>query len=146
MKPDTLPPSFRSEGRKLRGPVPPSFEAFYRQQVRYQLGGRIGSIELRQRYIAWAEAAEAPDLGFRPIRRAMENIGHAHRHSNGTYYADAVFAEAVPDQRDNYPGGPILAVDEAASLVRRIDSVAGELGAIRALVARIAGHGSAQHG
>jgi hypothetical protein len=117
--------------------VPPCFEAFYREHLRHRTGGRVSSRELWRRYNQWAEKAGQPALSLRDVRRPMENIGHAKRHANGIYYADVVFVDALPDVPDNYPGPPMIAAPEAAALLQRIDQAAGELSAVRAIVARL---------
>lgn len=147
MNSSTFPPPFRStEGRTLAGPVPPAFEAFYRECLRFRTGERVGSVELRTRYLAWAEESGSPALSFLAIRRAMENVGHAHRTSNGVYYADATFAEAVPCEPDNFPAPPPIVAGEAAALVARLDRMAGELSHVRAGLVRLSGERMISHG
>lgn len=147
MNRSTLPPPFRMpEGRALAGPVPASFENFYRQTLRYRTGGRVATADLRDRYHAWAERTGAPALSYRAIRQAMENVGHAHRTSNGVYYADAVFADAVPGEPDNFPAPSPIAPSDARALVCHIDRVAVELDTLRTRLTRLAGERIHAHG
>jgi hypothetical protein len=131
-------PGQAHQARTLKGPVPSAFEAFYRQHLRFCTGRRVGSVELRGRYLDWASANAAGEMSFVSLRRAMENIGHRQRRSNGIYYADVAFAETAADQADNYPAPPPIQPSEAAVLLRTVDHVAGELSAIRATLARFA--------
>jgi hypothetical protein len=132
--------------RALKGPVPADFEAFYRQHLRFRTGDRVSSAALRCRYLAWAEASGAPEMSFTMIRRAMENIGHKHRASNGIYYADAAFAEAAGGEPDNFPAPPLIAPDEAALLLNKVDHVTDELSAVRARLAQLADRRTGSHG
>ena len=147
MNHSTLPPPFRGlEGRALAGPVPAEFEAFYRQGVRYRTGSRVTTQELRARYLAWAKKNGAPALSFRALRRAMENVGHAQRTSNGVYYADATFADLVPGEPDNFPSPAPIPPTEACALLCQIDRVACELGALRSRLTRLSGERIFNHG
>lgn len=135
-----LPLPFRMpEGRALKGPVPPSFETFYRAQLRYRTGARISSTALRCRYLAWAEQNEGQALSFVALRRAMENVGHRHLLSNGAFYDNAAFVEDAADLPDNFPAPPPIEPGEAVALVHRIDRLAAELGAVRAVAAQLSG-------
>lgn len=133
------------EGRKLRGPVPECFEAFYRTSLRFCTGSRITSAALKGRYDEWAGTVEAAAMSFLAIRRAMANIGHRHASSNGIYYADVAFAEDAPSLADNYPAPPILPPSDAAALIERIDNLAGQLGAVRKVAAQLALEGTRRH-
>lgn len=132
----TFPQPFHPEGRVLLGPVPASFEAFYRAELRYSVGARLSSMEVARRYATWAADHEAGSLNQRQLCRAMLNIGHSHFHSDGARFGDVQFVEADPDLADNFPG---LAVDPADqgrdTMVLQIDRIAAELQKLRAKVA-----------
>lgn len=142
-----LPGPFRNmEGSALKGPVPHCFELFYRAHLRFRSGGRIRSPALASRYAAWAEREQQPALHYKALRRAMENVGHRRRRSNGIYYADAVFADAAPDLPDTFPATPPLPASDAASLVQQIDRIACELNTVRAIAARLTDEGRMHRG
>lgn len=123
-----------SEGRLLRGPVPADFEAFYRAMLRYRTGLRVRSSDLAQRYAEWAAEQHGSSLNLREIKQAMASIGHRALKSNGIWYLDVGFADALPGVADNFPL-VIATGSDVAGLVERLDAVMAELVAIRAKVA-----------
>ena len=134
----TCPTTFRKpSSRVLRGPVPPHFEQFYRESLRYRFGFRIRQLEVATRYRAWAEQNEAPAMHDRELARAMRHIGHSHYRSNITYFGEAQLAQDVPDLVDNFPPLPSegLALDpNDQGLLRSIDRTVAELAKLRRLV------------
>lgn len=132
-----LPLSFRSEVRLLRGPVPTSFETFYRGHLRYRSGGRIRSADVWSGYSQWAMLNEVPGLHPRELCRAMLNIGHSYFKSNGSYFRDVVWAREAPDLPDNFPR--VLNAEQAAAtldrhdaLLARVDRALAEMSDVRA--------------
>jgi hypothetical protein len=131
--PVSIPTILPLERRKLSGPVPLCFEPFYRLHLRYHFGSRIRSLALAERYAAWASVAEAESLGLRATRRAMMNIGHRHARSNGFYYFDVGWADALPGVADNFPtfGAGGETISGTPRLAQRIDAIMTELVNIR---------------
>jgi hypothetical protein len=128
-------PFDHAEGRRLRGAVPSDFEAFYRAELRFRAGRRISSADLGRRYAAWAQGQDAQSLNARQIKRAMENIGHRHRKSNGIYYADAAWSDELPGLEDNFPPAGPIAPDQVPAVVQRLDAIMAELRHLRSEVA-----------
>jgi hypothetical protein len=135
----TLPRSFRADQqpfhakhRLLRGPVPSAFEAFYRAHLRFLPGGRLRSSDLSRFYGAWAAAAGAPSLSSREIKKAMRNIGHRAKNSNGVQYCDVGVAADCADLADNFPSLPLPAEAHATAIADRLDAMITELSSIRA--------------
>ena len=120
------------EGRVLRGPVPLHFERFYRSALRFHSGSRLATLDVATRYRGWALAADAPALSLRDLARAMANIGHGKRHSNGMFFADVALAEDLSTLADNYPAPAVPA--STAPILDRLDQLAAEVAAIRAYV------------
>ena len=129
-RPFTMP-----EGRRLRGPVPSDFEAFYRTELRFRAGRRVSSASLAERYAAWAKGKDAQSLNARQIKRAMESIGHRHGKSNGIYYADAAWSDELPGLKDNFPPAGPIAPDALPAVVERLDAIMAELRHLRSEVA-----------
>lgn len=130
-KSTALPPPFRGTSeRRLRGPVPESFEAFYRATLRYCSGARMRTLEVAQCYAAWAADHDAPQMNLRALKRAMFNIGHAHLKSNGMYFGDVQLAGDAPSLADNFPAGP-PPLAAACGAVGRIDRICLELEQLR---------------
>lgn len=126
------PGPFQIESRRLRGPVPLSFETFYRANLRFVPGERLRSSDVSRYYGAWAAAAGAPSLTYREIKRAMSNIGHPPLNSNGVQYRDVALAadwEALPD---NFPAVPLPTEAAAVAIADRLDAMISELSSIRA--------------
>jgi hypothetical protein len=128
-------PAFRSEGRRLIGRVPSGFEAFYRAHLRFRPGRRLRTVEVGERYQAWAVEHGAPAMHAREICRAMRAIGHHHMHSNGMHFADVQLAAVDPALSDNFPPAELSPLDAPDDLVLHIDRVMTDLLALRARVA-----------
>jgi hypothetical protein len=118
----------------LRGPVPPAFEAFYRMHLRFVPGGRLRSTAVNRFYAAWAGAAGVASLSRREVKRAMANIGHRAKNSNGVQFCDVALAAECDDLLDNFPSLPLPAEVHVAAIADRIDAVITELSSIRAEV------------
>lgn len=103
----SFPMPFRDPSeRRLMGPVPPSFEAFYRAHLRFEVGGRLRSTTVASLYGSWALEVGAPHLSASAIKRAMMNIGHSHFRSNQMHFRDVRLAKEKPETLDDYPPGP----------------------------------------
>jgi hypothetical protein len=77
---------------------------FYAARLAKQPGGRVRSIVLRQDYLEWAAANEAPDLSFREIRRVMIAMGHRHFQSSLMFFADVAIlsSDRVGDEAETF--------------------------------------------
>jgi hypothetical protein len=124
----TIAKTARVADRRLSGPVPPSFEDFYRARLRFVPGARIRTLHIADMYRAWAAQNRKPSLSLKKLKRAMSNIGHRAIESHGMFYGDVGFAADHPDLTDNFP---TLAPMEAAVILERIDAAIAELGSVR---------------
>jgi hypothetical protein len=100
----------------LAGPIPASFEEFYRSKLRFASGGRIRALDLFAMYSDWAAQEGKPALNQRQIRRAMVNIGHRHFRSNITFFGDVQLASEASHLDDNFPAMPPITEAAAAAV------------------------------
>jgi hypothetical protein len=138
--------SFQPGHRRLRGPVPCHFEAFYRAHLRFVPGSRLRSSSVSRFYSAWAAAAAAPSLTFREVKRAMDAIGHRSINSNGVQYCDVGLATDHEGLADNFPIVPLPTEAVAAAIADRLDSMITELSSIRAEVLSARQSGGSRYG
>lgn len=132
----TSPSSFHHspkpfQSRRLRGPVPVHFEAFYRSELRFVPGQRLKSSKLNDLYANWAIAAGAPSLSEKEIKRAMLNIGHRSKRADGIRYCDVALASMHAGLSDNFPGLQSVSESRARGIADRLDAMITELTSIR---------------
>ncbi|WP_196232915.1 hypothetical protein [Sphingomonas segetis] len=68
------------------------------------------------------------------MKRAMGNIGHRSKSSNGVQYCDVALAADCDDLADNFPAIPLPSEAHAAAIADRLDAMITELSNIRAEV------------
>lgn len=96
------------------------FAEFYRECLRPMIGQRIKATDLRESYLAWAEARGRGSLSAREIASLMDRRGHRRLRSNGVRYLDVELSSG-----DGVDGGsPLMA--EAASMVLTVMGRQGE--------------------
>lgn len=64
------------------------FAAFYRERLVRASGARLRSSTILSAYEDWAESRGAASIGFREMRRLLEERGHRHFQSNWSHYRD----------------------------------------------------------
>lgn len=97
---------FHPEARPLPADRMRGFSAFYREQLRFGAGERLGATDLQRAYRAWASRRGEPPLNFKDLKLLMRARGHRQKLSNGSKYLDvrlAAAGEAEPDM----PPAPI---------------------------------------
>lgn len=125
---------FQAPRRRLRGPVPLSFEAFYRSNLRFVSAARLKSIDVTRFYEAWAMATGSPAMSAKAMKQAMRHIGHRAVRSNGIWYTDLAIAAEHPDVLDNYPALPSPVEAQTDAIADRLDAMITELTQIRSAI------------
>ena len=87
------------------------FAEFYRENLRPMIGQRIRATELRNAYMAWAEAKGRGSLSARAIAQLMDRRGHGRLRSNGVRYLDVELSAGAHVNE----GTPLMA--DAAAIV-----------------------------
>lgn len=139
-----VPPPFRSEGYAFPQAVPTTFERFYRQSLRRQVGARIRTTAVRDAFAGWAAVEGEAGASFNQLAEWMAAIGHRKVKSNGMFFADAVFACDAPQLPDNFRlvgAAEQLGVVTTRQLVAALDAIEADVRRIRLSLAAFGDRG-----
>jgi hypothetical protein len=124
-------PSVRA-GSPLHADI--QFSEFYRTRLRRKPGARVRSSDLLSAYTAWALAGYGAQIGFKQLKRQMQDRGHRHFYSDSAWYQDVAILDAAEIAASEPTAGYRYDLPYALDLVARLDAVMGELATLRARV------------
>jgi hypothetical protein len=111
------------------------FSEFYRTRLRHMPGARVRSSDLLSAYTAWALAGYGSQIGFKQLKRQMQDRGHRHFYSDSAWYQDVVILDRAEIAASEPRGGYRYDLPYALDLMARLDAITQELVTLRARVA-----------
>lgn len=111
------------------------FSEFYRTRLRRKPGARVRSSDLLRAHTAWALAGYGAQIGFKQLKRQMQERGHRHFYSDSAWYQDVAILDGGEIAAGEPTGGYRYELPYALDLVARLDAITQELVTLRARVA-----------
>lgn len=111
------------------------FSEFYRPRLRRKPGARVRSSDLLSAHSTWALAGYGAQIGFKQLKRQMQDRGHRHFYSDSAWYQDVVILDGAEIAASEPTGGYGYDLPYALDLMARLDAITQELVTLRARVA-----------